>query len=464
TKQRPITFLKNQSNKDAISLIWHVTNPEQVRHIRIQPVRGKIQPRQSLPIKVTFMAMEAPAFQDIDLVCEIYNETTLNQYNIDLKKWESNIQKKWESFEIDDDEYKACLRSGTLDDIDKQQQLKQNQFQQGSTLQMCKTLPPVVVNYELDETNIDRRRRLRANVKKQLNTRPQMPIPELLHLAFTARTLVYNEYLDLCTNTNQLEKFFIDTCLGGDYRSKNSKKRLKKNEEDELIDDDNADDELSANNNEQIIVSVEEADLLRTTLSDLLRNLLSDRVFSDTLPEMIAEKIPYFSQLQYTRSSKINNEQQQQRQESRLLKDYQTRTNLDEIYTTEPDPSFLWSSIDHENTLNRSELMPKTKIIKRASSTPSSLSDFEQQHHFDNNEHLKNNPNITSLMEDILENTIWNILQEAYHNEFSLTARPRLIALPPKRQSSLLTRSILQTDSNQLVFPSPPLILTESFD
>jgi hypothetical protein len=36
-KQRYITFLKNQSTQDSISFIWHVTNPEQVRHIRIQP-------------------------------------------------------------------------------------------------------------------------------------------------------------------------------------------------------------------------------------------------------------------------------------------------------------------------------------------------------------------------------------------------------------------------------------------
>jgi len=160
------------------------------------------------------MAIEAPAFHDIDLVCEIYNETSLNQYNLDLKKWESNIQEKWESFEIDDEEYETCLRSGTIYDNDKQEQLQQNQFRQGSTLQMCQTLPPVLVNYELDETSLDRTRRVRLNIQKQMNTRPQMPIPELLHLAFTARTLVYNEYVDLCNDTSQLEKFFIDTCLG----------------------------------------------------------------------------------------------------------------------------------------------------------------------------------------------------------------------------------------------------------
>ncbi|CAM2698531.1 unnamed protein product, partial [Rotaria socialis] len=349
TKRRHITFLKNRSNKDSISFIWHVTNPEQVRHIRIQPVRGKIQPRQSLPIKVTFMAIEAPAFHDIDLVCEIYNETTLEQYNLDLKRWETNIQKKWESFEISDDEYKECLRSGTLDDNEKQQSSTvQTQFHQGSTLQMCKTLPPVLVNYELDESNVDRTRRLRVNAKRQENTRPQMPMPELLHLAFTARTLVYNEYLDLCSDTSELQKFFVDTCLGGDYGSKASKRRSKKNEYDPLMGDEDNDEEveLTTNNNTRITVNEEEADLLRSTLSDLLRNLLSDRVFADTLPDMISETVPYFSQLKYTRTPR-NIEQQRRSQESHLLKDYQT--NLDEVPMHLHDRSLASSSTDREH-------------------------------------------------------------------------------------------------------------------
>lgn len=158
------------------------------------------------------MAIEAPAFHDIDLVCEIYNETTMQQYQTDLKRWEATIQEKWERFEIDDEEYEACLRNGAA--LDEVLPTDHNQYQQSSTLQMCKTLPPVVVNYELDESNVDRARRLRANARKQMSMRPQMPMPELVHLAFTARTLVYNEYLDLCHDTSQLGKFFIDTCLG----------------------------------------------------------------------------------------------------------------------------------------------------------------------------------------------------------------------------------------------------------
>lgn len=41
-------------------------------------------------------------------------------------------------------------------------------------------------------------------------------------------------------------------------------------------------------------------------------------------------------------------------------------------------------------------------------------------------------PFFGGLVETIMENTISNILTEAFNKEFGLTNRPRLIALPPK--------------------------------
>jgi hypothetical protein len=40
------------------------------------------------------------------------------------------------------------------------------------------------------------------------------------------------------------------------------------------------------------------------------------------------------------------------------------------------------------------------------------------------------------MIETIIENTLSNILTEAFNNEFNITARPRLIALPPKIQNN----------------------------
>lgn len=51
-------------------------------------------------------------------------------------------------------------------------------------------------------------------------------------------------------------------------------------------------------------------------------------------------------------------------------------------------------------------------------------------------------PLFGSLIENIFENTISNILTEAFNKEFSLTSRPRLIALPPKLNgTNVLTHS-----------------------
>lgn len=177
---------------------------------------------------------------------------------------------------------------------------------------------------------------------------------------------------------------------------------------------------------------------------------------------MIAETIPYFTQLQYTQSPR--------NKDDRLIKDSRPQTYLDDLTTGEHDQSVAWSIGEQEHIYsNQTEQRQKTrqkKDQKQISSTPTSSYGFELKQNLEENERLKNNPNVTSLIEDIIENTLWNILQEAYHNEFSLTARPRLIALPPKRQSSLLTRTNLQqTNLNQLLnLSSPPLIMTESFD
>ena len=385
------------------------------------------------------MAIEAPAFHDIDLVCEIYNETKREQYTTSLKRWESDIQGKWERFEINDSEYQTYLLNGSLEERDVEQQ--DHLSQQGSSVQLCRTLPPVIIKHELEESNLDRKRRLRAHAKKQTTSKPQLPAPELLHLALTARTLVYNEYLDLCPDTRQLGKFFIDTCLGGEYRDESLGKQTP---DDNLLENDRA----FVSPDHDLIVSIDEADLLGSTLSDLLRSLLSDRVFVDTLPEMIAENIPYFSQLKFTQPSARSTEQKHD-----VHSAPSNETNI-----SEHERGTISSSAEQGGSMP----IPHERLLPNSSS-PSTLYDFDAKASAEENERLKNNPNMTSLMEDVLENTLWNILQEAYHGEFSLTARPRLIALPPKRQTSLLTHANLQqSDSKQPLLP--PLIMTESFE
>lgn len=54
-------------------------------------------------------------------------------------------------------------------------------------------------------------------------------------------------------------------------------------------------------------------------------------------------------------------------------------------------------------------------------------------------------PQFGGIVESILENTISNILIEAFNKEFTITNRPRLIALPPKetlKPNLLVSKSI----------------------
>lgn len=63
-------------------------------------------------------------------------------------------------------------------------------------------------------------------------------------------------------------------------------------------------------------------------------------------------------------------------------------------------------------------------------------------------------PIFGSFVETVLENTISNILVEAFNNEFNMTSRPRLIALPPKTQSLSISNGIPILSQKQ---PHPPL-------
>ncbi len=65
---------------------------------------------------------------------------------------------------------------------------------------------------------------------------------------------------------------------------------------------------------------------------------------------------------------------------------------------------------------------------------------------------IKNrSPIFNSLIENIFENTISNILTEAFNKEFSLTSRPRLIALPPKLSTIITEHPATPINNNFLM-------------
>ncbi|XP_041057147.1 cilia- and flagella-associated protein 65 [Carcharodon carcharias] len=67
-----------------------------------------------------------------------------------------------------------------------------------------------------------------------------------------------------------------------------------------------------------------------------------------------------------------------------------------------------------------------------------SLSAIRMEEQLERRRHLKTHPEFCDLLESILENTLQNILIEASRGEVVLTARPRVISLPPVTSRSTL--------------------------
>jgi hypothetical protein len=57
-------------------------------------------------------------------------------------------------------------------------------------------------------------------------------------------------------------------------------------------------------------------------------------------------------------------------------------------------------------------------------------------------------PEFGNAAESIIENTLLNIVTEALAEEFSITARPRFIALPKRTASAKSRQSVANTKKN----------------
>lgn len=75
-----------------------------------------------------------------------------------------------------------------------------------------KTIPPIVKNSLLEETNVDRTRKERDEKKKW--KKPQPPVPFLNHLNVIATTQYFDEYLETSNSIKNSSVKYIDTQLG----------------------------------------------------------------------------------------------------------------------------------------------------------------------------------------------------------------------------------------------------------
>jgi hypothetical protein len=141
----------------------------------------------------------------------------------------------------------------------------------------------------LSESNIDRIRRTRD--QKRTWKKPLPPNPFLLHLNVLARTQYFDEYLEMTNVCKNNSLKFVDSLLGNSSLVKNLSENSSRVDARLFNSLSNID-----SSNLKLVCTEKESDTLDFILSDLIRNLISDKSFHSMVQNLKDEEVPYFFQ------------------------------------------------------------------------------------------------------------------------------------------------------------------------
>ncbi|NWZ42293.1 CFA65 protein, partial [Brachypodius atriceps] len=369
TKAGRLVFLNNISKTKAVVFTWQISSyKEKTQVLEIAPESGVAQPGESIPCFVTLQPTRNPSFCRINLVCEVYIQESLAQYERDLHKWEKEKEKQAVEFTI------------TEKDLGSEKKVTSPSV----------TLPPIKSRPTPSQPPGHTERGLLLDKDtSQVWVKPEPPMPLLLHLDVSARSYAIEEFLS--NFALDFPRYFFSQPSESEFVG-GSRHRNRTDMEPKRP-------SLAA-------ASKQELEVVTDVLTGVIRSLLENGHFQKLVRKIQDEPIPYFSQFQSAKSEKL----QDSRQGSTIPSSVSASTDLDlekdgerKKMSQETSPSDLQESCE---TVHHKQLREK-EIIKRQ-------------------------PAIGNLVELLLENTLQNILIEASRGEVVLTAQPRIIVLPPQ--------------------------------
>ncbi|NXQ83391.1 CFA65 protein, partial [Nyctibius grandis] len=373
TKASRLVFFNNISKSKAVVFAWRISTCKDKRMLQIAPESGVVQPGESMPCFITLRPSGIASFYSTDLVCEVYTQESLVQYKRDLQKWEKEKERQAVEFTI------------TEKDLGTKKKPKSP----------AGTLPPIK-NYSMPNPPAGHfERRLLDKEAIWVWVKPESPKPILLHLGVTARSYSIEDFFS--NFTSEFPKYFLSRPFSDwPLESKfvhGSRDRDRKDMDPKWL-------SLAA-------ASKQELQIVTGILADVIRDLLENTQFHDTVRRTLDEPIPYFSQFRCAESTELQDRTQCSTVPSRV--------------SASPD---LYPEKDGEVKETRQETSPNNDLLE-------SWEIFHQEQLREQKEMLSRQPAFGNLVELVLENILQNILMEASHGEVVLTARPRVIALPP---------------------------------
>ncbi|NXA83497.1 CFA65 protein, partial [Thryothorus ludovicianus] len=387
TKAGRLVFLNNILKRKAVVFAWQISSYKE-KVLEIAPESGVVQPGESIPCFITLQPTRNPSICRINLVCEVYIQESLVQYERDLHKWEKEKERQAVEFTITDKDLET--KKKRLSDSAETENLPEP----SAVIRKYKTLPPIKSHPTASKPpgHIERGLLLDKDAS-QAWVKPEPPTPLLLHVDVSARSYAIEDFLS--NFALDFPRYFLSRPFSAQPSESESVDgsghRNRMDTEPKWL-------SLAA-------ASKQELEVVTDTLTGVIRSLLEDGHFQKSVRKIQDEPIPYFSQFQSAKSAEL----QDSRQGSTIPSRVSASTDLDlekdgerEKMSQETSPSDLLESC---KTFHHKQLREK-EIISRQ-------------------------PAVGNLVELVLENTLQNILIEASRGEVVLTARPRVIALPP---------------------------------
>ncbi|NXK62188.1 CFA65 protein, partial [Sylvietta virens] len=382
TKAGRLVFLNNISKSKALVFTWQIISCKE-KVLEIAPESGVAQPGESVPCFITLQPTRNPSICRINLVCEVYVQESLVQYERDLHEWEKEKERQAVEFTITEKDLGSKKKPTSPSVVRPTICLP--------FLSLPQTLPSIKSHPTPSQPPGHTERGLLLDKDaSQVRVKPEPPTPLLLHLDVSARSYAIEDFVS--NFTLDFPRYFLSRAQPSESKFVDgSRHRNGMDMEPKWL-------SLAA-------ASKQELEVVTDILTGVIRSLLENSQFQKSVRKIQDEPIPYFSQFQSAKSAEL----QDRRQGSMIPSRVSASTDLDleedgEIkkMSQETSPSDLLESCE---TFHHKQLSEK-EIISRQ-------------------------PAVGNLVELLLENTLQNILIEASRGEVVLTAQPRVIVLPP---------------------------------
>ncbi|XP_070585217.1 cilia- and flagella-associated protein 65 isoform X2 [Erythrolamprus reginae] len=392
-------FLNNASEDEAIIFTWHIPGISLATvALKIIPQTGIVQAGESTHCVLTLNAGENPCFYNVDLICEIFTQNSLHQYEKELHEWENEnsrqaveftiTEKDMDSKKDSDEPFKGAPNVPGLSKFSKV----------FTKIKKYKTLPPIK---NITEPNApasrSERRKGRDKEASRFWPKPELPKPFLMHLGFTARSHTIDDFLSNFSSDlpqhflyRQMKKTRKDSVRRASVFSVSSKTGRGSIKDATWMDLENC--------------TEQEAELLTDMLSMVIKGLLEETQFQEAVARSLTEPIPYFYQFWSEKSAK------------------QKKSPPSGTSPETPSPEFSAKS-----RTDGEDISPR--VTSLVSENLSVIIRKEQSR--EEKEFIIRMPAFANVAEMVLDNTLQNILVEASRGEVVLTARPRIIAHSP---------------------------------